>query len=782
MAFDMTDHGWLLAIVLLPICASVFALSLISRLGRAGSVLLALVPLAITLALTTLLPEIAAGNVVLVGMDWLPGFSVRYSLRFDGLSTVFALLISGIGFLVILYAGGYMKAHAGLGKLQAFLLLFMGAMLGVVLADDAITLFVFWELTSIASFLLIGFDRERERARRAAFQALVITGIGGLCLLAGLIVAGHVVGERSLTAILSSGDTLRMSGLYPVILTLILGAAFTKSAQVPFHVWLPNAMEAPTPVSAYLHSATMVKAGVYLLMRMQPVLGDTHAWQTFLPFVGSLTLVTGAVLALRQTDLKLMLAQTTVASLGLLVLLVGIGNEQAMVAAALYLVAHALFKGALFMVAGAVDHGVGTRDIRRLSGLGKAMPITFAAAAVAGLSMAGLPPFLGFVAKETLYGGLIAHGAPIEIIAAVVGNALMFAVAGLVGLRPFIGERRKTPHHPHDGPPELLAGPVLLALKGLATALVLATTAALIIKPMASAIAGHSLTVDLHLLPTRLDAPVLLSLLTIGLGVLAFIYADRIRTSIDNALSILGWGPDRGFDQAIVGLTRLATLVTRTLQSGRLEAYMTATFAVVALALLVPMFAYSEWPSLPVMPRLYVHEWLVVAVAALGVVAVLLAGARLVAVVSLGVQGFAVALLYLLFGAPDLAFTQAMVETLSVIVLALVMTRLSLAEHDRRSPGQMLLDGTIALACGIGFAALLLSATQLPFDAHLSTFFAAHSYAVAHGRNIVNVIIVDFRALDTLGEIAVVMIVGLAVLALVRIRGRKVITVPRPRP
>jgi len=781
VAIDVNEQYWTLVIVLLPFLAAAFAVPVVRAFGRSGSLLLALAPLATTVALATLLPEAAAGKVLLVGFDWLPGFSVRFSLRFDGLSTVFALLISGISFLVILYAGGYMKGHAGLPRLQAFLLLFMGAMLGLVLADDAITLFVFWELTSIASFLLIGFDRERERARRAAFQALVITGLGGLCLLAGLIVAGHVVGERSLSGLLASGDALRTSTLYPVVLALVLGAAFTKSAQFPFHVWLPNAMEAPTPVSAYLHSATMVKAGIYLLMRLQPVLGGTHAWGTFLPFVGSLTLVIGAVLALRQTDLKLMLAQTTVASLGLLVLLVGIGNENAMVAAALYLVAHAFFKGALFMVAGAIDHGAGTRDIRRLSGLAKVMPVTFAAAALAGLSMAGLPPFLGFVAKEALYGGLIDHGAPIEIAAAVIGNALMLAVAGLVGLRPFIGSARTMPHHPHDGPPELLAGPVLLALKGLSAAIMLAVTGALVIAPMASAIAGRRLSVDLHLLPTRIDAPVLLSLLTIGLGLLIFLNANRVREAIDGAVSLVGWGPDRGFDQAISGLLRLASAVTRTLQSGRLEAYMTATFAVVALGFLIPLIVFAEGPSWPVLPRLYVHEWLVVGLALLGVVAVLAAGARLVAVVSLGVQGFAVALLYLLFGAPDLAFTQAMVETLSVVVLALVMTRLSLHEHDRRPTTQMLFDGAIALACGIGFAALLLSATQLPFDEHLSSFFAANSYAVAHGRNIVNVIIVDFRALDTLGEIAVVLIVGLAVLALVRIRGRKVITVPRPR-
>lgn len=775
------DQYLLFLTVFLPLAAAALAPTITRHAGRAAAPLLSLAPLTVTALLALSLPQIADGAVLLAGIDWLPGFSVRLSFRADGLSAAFALLVAGIGFLVILYAGGYMRGHAGLGRLQAFLLLFMSAMLGLVLADDAITLFVFWEATSIASFLLIGFDRERERARRAAFQALVITGLGGLCLLAGLIVAGEVVGDRSLTGLLASGEALRSSALYPVILTLILGAAFTKSAQVPFHVWLPNAMEAPTPVSAYLHSATMVKAGVYLLMRFQPVLGGTHAWETFLPFVGSLTLVTGAVLALRQTDLKLMLAQTTVASLGLMVLLVGIGGDQALVAAALYLVAHALFKGALFMVAGAIDHGTGSRDIRRLSGLARLMPMTFAAAAIAALSMAGLPPFLGFVAKETLYGGLLAHGAPVEIVAAVIGNALMFAVAGLVGLRPFLGALRSLPHHPHDGSPELLAGPLLLALKGLTAALMLAATSALIIAPMASMIAGRPLAVELHLLPSRIDAPLMLSLVTIALGIAAYLLADRLRGWIDRALTILGWGPDKGFDQAISGLLGLSALISTSLQSGRLKAYMTATFAVVALALLLPLTLFDDWPALPTLPVLRLHEALVLLLAITGIGAVLTSRSRLIAIVALGAQGFAVALLYLMFGAPDLAFTQIMVETLSVVVLALVMTRLSLHQRDRRGPSRVAVDGVIALAAGTGFAALLLKATQLPFDDHLSAFFAANSYAVAHGRNIVNVIIVDFRALDTLGEIAVVMVVGLAVLALVRVRGRSIITVARPR-
>ncbi|MDP9775647.1 UNVERIFIED_ORG: multicomponent Na+:H+ antiporter subunit A [Rhizobium sp. SORGH_AS 755] len=719
-----------------------------------------------------MLPQVAAGGVVTGGYAWVPSFNLSFSWFIDGLSLTFALLITGIGLLIVLYAGGYMKGHPQQGRFLSFLLLFMGAMLGVVVSDSLLMLFVYWELTSITSFLLIGFDHERAASRRAALQALVVTGGGGLLLLAGLIFIWDMSGMTQLSMLVRSGDILRDSPFYLAALLLVLGGAFTKSAQFPFHFWLPNAMEAPTPVSAYLHSATMVKAGVYLLMRLNPVLGDTAAWQILLPFFGGLTMLTGALLAIRQTDLKLMLAYTTVSSLGLLVMLTGFGSDHAIEAAVLYLVAHSLFKGALFMVAGIIDHETGTRDVTKLGGLRRAMPVTFAAALAAAISMAGLPPFFGFLAKEEIYYAL-AHGNPRAVLftgIAILGNGLMFAVAFAVALKPFLGKPVKTPKHAHEGPLLLWLGPALLALKGLTIALFSGIAHFYISTPMASAIAGEARPVEISLIP-HIGVPLGLSLLTIALGIVLYTQLSAVRGLIDRTFRALGAGPDRGFDVFIEMLVKMSFHITRLIQPGRLEFYVTATFAVIAAVLLVPLFLYGELPSMPSWPRdAPIHELTFIAIAVAGLIAVLTASSRLTAIIALGIQGFAVAVIFLLFGAPDLSFTQFMVETLSVVILTLVMTRLRLSPSDHRGLGQKLLDSSIAIACGTGFALYLMRATQVSFDNRLTDFYNSYSKVIAHGANVVNVIIVDFRGTDTLGEIAVVMITGLAILALIRIR------------
>ncbi|KAA3503143.1 putative monovalent cation/H+ antiporter subunit A [Rhizobium rhizogenes] len=756
----------------LPFLAALAAPVLVKKLGHNAAWVLALAPGLAFVHFALMLPDIAAGGVVTGGYAWVPSFNLSFSWFIDGLSLTFALLITGIGLLIVLYAGGYMKGHPQQGRFLSFLLLFMGAMLGVVVSDSLLMLFVFWELTSITSFLLIGFDHERAASRRAALQALVVTGGGGLLLLAGLIFIWDISGMTQLSMLVRGGDILRDSPFYLAALLLVLGGAFTKSAQFPFHFWLPNAMEAPTPVSAYLHSATMVKAGVYLLMRLNPVLGDTAAWQILLPFFGGLTMLTGALLAVRQTDLKLMLAYTTVSSLGLLVMLTGFGSDHAIEAAVLYLVAHSLFKGALFMVAGIIDHETGTRDVTKLGGLRKAMPITFAAALAAAISMAGLPPFFGFLAKEEIYYAL-AHGNPRAVLftgIAILGNALMFAVAFAVGLKPFIGKPVKTPKHAHEGPLLLWLGPALLALKGLTIAVFSGIAHFYISIPMASAIAGEPRPVEISLIP-HIGVPLGLSLLTVALGIVLYTQLVPLRGLMDRTFKALGAGPDRGFDVFIDALVKISFHVTRLIQPGRLEFYVTATFAVIAAVLLVPLFLYGELPAMPSWPHdMQIHELTFIAIAVVGLLAVLTASSRLTAIIALGIQGFAVAVIFLLFGAPDLSFTQFMVETLSVVILTLVMTRLRLSPSDHRGLGQKLLDSTIAIACGTGFALFLMRATEASFDNRLTDFYNTYSKVIAHGANVVNVIIVDFRGTDTLGEIAVVMITGLAILALIRIR------------
>nr|WP_250813911.1 putative monovalent cation/H+ antiporter subunit A [Neorhizobium tomejilense] len=759
----------------LPFVASVLAPFLTRKLGDRAAFVLALAPALAFAHFCTFLPEIAAGEVVTGGYAWAPSFNLSFSWFLDGLSLTFALLITGIGTLIVLYSGGYMKGHEGQGRFMAFILAFMGAMLGLVVSDSFLMLFVYWELTSITSFLLIGFDHEREAARRAALQALVVTGGGGLCLLAGLVFLWNITGVTQLSLLVHLGDGLRQSPFYLATLLLVLAGAFTKSAQFPFHFWLPNAMEAPTPVSAYLHSATMVKAGVYLLMRLNPVMGDTPAWVILLPFFGGITLIAGSFLAVRQTDLKLMLAYTTMASLGLLVMLTGFGSAHAVEAAVIYLVAHSLFKGALFMVAGTVDHEAGTRDVTKLGGLRAAMPVTFGAALLAALSMGGLPLFFGFLAKEEIYAALAA-GNPRAVFftgLAVISNALIFAIAFAVALKPFLGPQVETPKHAHEGPVTLWLGPVVLSVLGLAAALFSGAAHRYISSPMASAITDEKIVIDISTVP-HLGLPLLLSVITVLLGALAFWRLTDLRAFMVRAVESLGPGPDRGFDHVVSGLVRLSGAVTRLVQPGRLEIYITATFILLAVTLLVPPFLFGELPAMPAWPeQLLVQEAAFFAIAVIGLIAVLRAKDRLTAIVSLGIQGFAVAVIFLLFGAPDLSFTQFMVETLSVVILALVMTRLRLTPRDHRPLGQSLFDGMVAVACGLGFTLLLLKSTQAPFDTVLTDFFNTYSKTVAHGANVVNVIIVDFRGTDTLGEIAVVMVTALAVLALIRVRAGK---------
>lgn len=764
-------------------------------LGHRAAWLLALAPLYILVHFlgyltptptdAGILPSVADGGVFLFTLPWVPALGVGADFYVDGLSHTFALLISGIGFFIVLYAGGYLKGHEHLGRFFSFILMFMGAMIGVVLADDVITLFVYWELTSITSFLLIGFNHKAERSRRAAIQALIVTGGGGLALLAGLLLMASFTGTLSLSEMATMAPAIKASALYIPILLLVLGGCFTKSAQVPFHFWLPNAMEAPTPVSAYLHSATMVKAGVYLLMRLNPTLGDTVLWSTILPIFGCATLLTGAILALRQTDLKLMLAYTTVASLGLLVALTGTSSEAVIKGAVLYLCAHALFKAALFMIAGIIDHEAGTRDLTKLGGLRKAMPITAAAALLAALSMGGLPPFIGFLAKEYMYKGAAYPDLQSVLLTTslVLGNAMMFAAGFAVALRPFFGGKKETPKPAHEGSLMLWGGPVTLAGLSLVGGLMAGALGDVFIAPLLSAVVGQQVDVHLHLWE-GFNIAVVLSLVTIAIGVALYLGLDRVRAWLDEVFNAIGWGPDKGFDQAIAGLISISDRITRALQFGRMEGYMTITFALIAVTLLVPLTVFGEWPDLSTMPDISdatFYELAIVGIAIIGIVAVLTASNRLTAIVSLGIQGFAVALIFMLFGAPDLSFTQFMVETLSVVILALVLTRMALFKSDHRPFWQSMMDGTIAIACGVGFTGLLLTITALPFDSRLSEFFAEHSVPIAKGRNIVNVIIVDYRGLDTLGEIGVVVIAGLAILALVRLKPKKEKDIPDPQ-
>ena len=738
------------------------------RLATATGVALALVA---TVATALRLPAIAAGGVESVAWDWLPGLGPRLAFRLDGLSALFALLIGGIGTFVLLYAHRYLRGHPRAARAQLYLTLFMLSMLGLVLADDAVLLFVFWELTTVTSYLLIGFESEKPGARRAALQALLVTGTGGLALLVGLLLLGGVAGGFTISG--WNGAPVASDPLYPAILLLVLLGAFTKSAQVPFHFWLPAAMAAPTPVSAYLHSATMVKAGVYLLARLHPVLGGTDAWLVTLATAGAATALWGSLQALRQDDLKLALAHTTVAALGILVLFLGSEVKVALAAAVTFLLVHALYKSALFLVVGIVDHATGTRDVRRLAGLRRVMPRTATAAGLAAFSMAGFPPFLGFIGKELKYEGALAIAeAPFALAGAlIVANALMLAVALQVAYRPFWGPRVESPRESHDVPRRMLAGPMLLAELGLVLGVAPPLLGRLLVEPAVTAIRARPSSVELSLWH-GLNVPLAMSFATVLLGLAIFALRAPLRAAVDRAAARLPLQGERAYDAAVAGMLAFAGALTGVLQNGSLRRYLTLTFGSVAVAVGGTLLWRDglAWPTRG--EPIPGPAWGVAALVLAGTAVALVAGSRLAAIAALGVVGVGVSLLFLMFGAPDVAMTQLMVETLFVVIAAVALLRLPDIEGgDLRRPGARARDALLGVAAGASVAALLLAVESTPLDPLLGEWFVRHSVPEGHGRNVVNVILVDFRAIDTLGEITVVAVAAAGAVALLKLRG-----------
>lgn len=742
--------------------------------------LLAAMPAGLLLTLLGRLPAVLAGQVFSFRLPWAESLGIAFSLYLDGLGLLFGLLILGIGALVLIYGGGYLHGHHHLGRFYAFTLLFMASMFGVVVSDNALTLFVFWELTSITSFLLIGFDHEKEGSRYAALQALLVTGGGGLAMLAGLVLLGQIGGTFEISRLNQLGDVLGASPLFLPAFLLILAGALTKSAQYPFHFWLPGAMAAPTPVSAYLHSATMVKAGVFLLARLSPIFAGTAEWQTLVTAFGLATFLAGALLAIGQVDLKKLLAYTTVSSLGTMVMLLGWGSPLAVKAAMLYLLAHALYKGALFLVAGAVDHETGTRDVSKLGGLGGAMPRTVVAAAVAGLSMAGLPPALGFIAKEILYETtLAAHPLAGWLTAgALVGNAILVAVSGLVGLKPFVGKKGETPRHAHPAPLALDLPPLLLASLGLLAGLLPMTLTSPLIQASAQAVLLQPYKVKLALWH-GLNPMLALSGLTLLLG--AGIYAGwKPIWGFAVRLHWLGrMGPAHAFQVGLENLRRFAAWLTFRLQNGYLRFYlMTIILTTGALAGL----AFLRW-DYSLHPRndwgaVNFYEIVLVAVIILAALTITRTRSRLATIAIMGIVGYGLALIYLLYGAPDLAMIQFAIETLTVILFVLVVYRLP--KFTRlTSPPARVADFLVAMAGGILMTMLTLIVTARPVVPHISEYFLQNALRLGNGRNAVNVILVDFRGFDTLGEITVLALAGIGVYALIRLTiGRREIIIP----
>jgi len=760
----------LTAIVLSGFPAALAAPVLYRYFPRWAGRLCRLLPLVLFVSLLAVLGKVAAGKPIIVSLPWIPSLGVSFSLYLDGLGMLFALLITGIGFLVFLYTPAYIGNDVKLGRLTAWLFAFMGAMLGTVLAGNLITMFVFWELTGVSSYMLIGFDHEKEESRRAALQALLVTGVGGLALLAGFILLGKICGTVELAELLGQGEAVRAHTLYPPLLLLVLTGAFTKSAQFPFHFWLPNAMAAPTPVSAYLHSATMVKLGVFLLARLTPILGGSEAWLWLVSGAGAITMLTGALLAVKAHDLKQILAWSTVSSLGSLVLLLGIGTPAAATAAMTFLLTHALYKSSLFLMAGAVDHGVGSRDIRALGGLAPAMPWLAAAGVLAALSMAGLPPLLGFISKELVYGVTLKSTLLPQLLSGLflAGNSLMITVAVMAGVGPFFGRKPDTPLHHHEMSSMLWLAPLIPAIFGLLFGLIPDSAASFLIEPATRSVISPSVKLVLGLWH-GLNQELLLSAATLVLGLALVLFRRRIIDLLPISAGGFRYGPSGCYQLLLDGLTNVARLQTGFVQSGRLRYYLMISIGV-AMGLMGLTFMQSgRMPGNMPFPTGYLHEWLTAIIILAGALAVTLTDSRLGAVASLGTVGYGVSLVYILYGAPDLAMTQFCIETLSIVLFVLVLYRLPLFTL-LSTPAIRLRDAIIAVAIGGLITLLMLYVVSQPLVPHVSEFFLSNSLSAAHGRNVVNVILVDFRALDTLGEITVLAVAAIGVFGLLKFR------------
>ncbi|MBK6637364.1 MAG: monovalent cation/H+ antiporter subunit A [Rhodocyclaceae bacterium] len=762
--------------LLLAVLTPFLGAALVALAARRGRALAAWSAGAVAaLALLLLLPAMAAsfgGVTTIQRLPWIPTAGLDLAFRLDGLGLLFALLILGIGLLVILYAHYYLSLEDSLGRLYAYLLLFMGSMLGVVLSENLIQLLVFWELTSLSSFLLIAYWRRREAARRGARMALVLTGGGGLALLAGFLLLGEIVGSYELTSVLASGDILRAHPLYMPTLLLVLLGAFTKSAQFPFHFWLPHAMAAPTPVSAYLHSATMVKAGVFLLARLFPALSGNPEWTWLVGGVGLATLLVGAVIALFKHDLKGLLAYSTISHLGLITALFGIGTPLAAVAGVFHIINHAIFKAGLFMAAGIIDHECGTRDMRRISGLWKAMPHTATLAMVSAAAMAGVPLANGFLSKEMFFAEVVTASGKLPfgwLLPVLVTVAGVFAVA--YSLRfihdVFFGnEPTDLPRTPHE-PPRWMKVPVeILVVLCLLVGIFPAQTVAPLLTVAAAAVLQGPLPEHNLALWHGVNPALWMSMIALAGGVLLyfgrkplFTLHDRVEGRLD-ARAIF----ERLLEDALL---RTARRFTAAVDTGSLQRQ-AALFIVSALVLGGSGLLLAPSPLSGTRALLPVDGVSLMAALAL-VFATLAATAlhrqRLTALILIGAVGLVVALVFVKFSAPDLALTQLSVEVVTIILLLLALYFLPQETPAEPSASRRWRDGAIALVAGSGATMLAWAVMTRPVDS-IAGWFLENSVTGGGGTNVVNVILVDFRGFDTFGEITVLAIAALGIFAL----------------
>lgn len=769
------NWGYMLFALLLPFIAAllfilpldrwnhkVFSTNLLSRLA-------VIIPASLFIYFILQKPEAIVG--ISPDATWNEYIPFNLRLNLDGLGWLFSLLITGIGTLIFLYAGGYMKTYRHRLRLMGFLSLFMGAMLGVVLVDNLMSLFLFWELTSISSFFLIGFNNEEEASRRSALKALAVTGGGGLIMLAGFILLGEAAGTYNISEMIAISAVIKEHELFPAILVLVLLGAFTKSAQFPFHFWLPGAMKAPTPVSAYLHSATMVKAGVYLLARFTPVLGDHPYWNNTLMIVGGVTMVYAAFHAILRTDMKAILAYSTVSALGILVFLLGIGTKASLLAASIFILIHALYKASLFLVTGIVDQKTKSRDISTLSGLRKVMWPVALAGVLAAVSNAGIPPTLGFVGKDLIYEGTLGSGDwSMWLTVFAVGTNILLLVAGfMAGWKPFAGALPQTLEKVKMPEWTMWVPPLLLALLGLIFGLAPFLIESSLVNEVFLSISGGSMEGHLALWH-GFNTVLYLSMTTIGVGILLY-FVNRPGGPI--SIWIMGLeklSPEYLWTAFAGGINKFASIYTRVLQNGYLRYYLMTILTTLILLLGWKLMANGRfYMDIQSLSQITIYEALAVLVLLAALAMAVVSRSRLAAVASMGVVGYAICIIFVFYSAPDLAMTQFTIDTLTVILFVLILYKLP-KFLPLKFTSYHIRDILVSLGVGVVITLLALEVLQTVPSREITDFYAANAYVLAKGKNIVNVILVDFRGSDTLIEIAVLCIAAIGVFSLLKLR------------
>ena len=737
------------------------------------SAVLAILPIVLFLFFASYIPAVNNGQIFYEHVNWVPSLKINFDFRLDGLSLLFSLLITGIGSFIFIYASSYLKGHQYIDRFFGYLCLFMSAMLGIVLSDNILLLFVFWELTSISSFFLIGFNNHNADSRKSAITALSITGLGGFFLMAGLILMSQIAGTYSIQELTASADLIRNHELYPVVIGLVFIGAFTKSAQFPFHFWLPGAMKAPTPVSAYLHSATMVKAGIFLLLRFTPILGDTPAWNYTLMIVGGFTMLYAALHSLFRTDLKGILAYSTISALGILTFLIGLGTKEALIAAITFIIAHALYKATLFLITGIIDHETGTRDVTQLSGLRKVLFPVFIAGLLAALSSAGLPLSFGFIGKDLIYEATLNADQNIALyltIAAVVTNIGLVAAGFLAGIKPFTGKLNPAHEKVHLPYKSMWIPPLVMALLGFVFGVFPGIVGDAIISPTVNVVFGQ--VVEMHLkLWHGFNTVLILSLVTLGVGAIIYL----INQPNAKKLTWLGrldfMAPETLYTKLSGRIVQLSTWYTNIMHNGFLRSYLLKIIIFAELLLAYELIKggpiYIDYGKLS---AISVYEAVIVLILTGAVYLTITTSSRLSAVVGTSVIGYAICLIFVYYSAPDLAMTQFSIDTLTVVLFVFVLFNLPSFINFKGDKTAKIRDSIVAIIFGTILSLIAIKVLQVPTDIAISEFYGKYAYTLAKGKNVVNVILVDFRGIDTMFEIVVLSIAALGVYSLIKLR------------